>query len=211
MASSLNGTGVTFSNGSAQSIAWPGASAQVFAASGTFTVPAGVTKIKVTCIGGGGGAQVNGYLGGWGGLAIGYYDVTAGASYTVTVGAGGAAGGGATGTAGGTSSFGALCSATGGSGANGSNTRTMGAGSGGTITNTGVGIGGGSAGDFVGNSQRTPLNSNQNAAVAWSPTLTILNSEYGRAVAGARGGFNFVPCVGQYTAGGVGGAVLVNW
>ncbi len=40
---------------------------QEFSQDGTFTVPAGVTKIQVTVIGGGGGAGVNGSIGGGGG------------------------------------------------------------------------------------------------------------------------------------------------
>jgi hypothetical protein len=93
-----------------------------FATSGTFTVPAGVTRIKVTCTGGGGGGSasngpfpptssnnVSGGGGGAGGTAIGSYAVTPGQAVTITVGVGGA-----TQAAGGTSSAGSFCSATGG-------------------------------------------------------------------------------------------------
>lgn len=96
---------------------------QVFTSSGTFTVPDGVTRIRVRVVGGGGGggrgSGTNAAAGGGaGGYAEGWYDVTPGSTYTVTVGAGGA---GATspgsgGSPGGTTSFGALLSATGGSG-----------------------------------------------------------------------------------------------
>lgn len=87
---------------------------QVFESSGTFTVPAGITKVKVTVVGGGGGGssvatQVD-TGGGGGGAAIEIISgLTPGGTVSVTVG-----GGGAVNTSGGTSSFGAFCSATGG-------------------------------------------------------------------------------------------------
>ena len=83
----------------------------------TFTVPTGITKVKVTVIGGGGGGGSAGSSnygsgGGGGGAAIEIISgLTPGDTVSVTVGAGGAAG-----SAGNTSSFGAYCSATGGSG-----------------------------------------------------------------------------------------------
>ena len=86
---------------------------QAFTSSGTFTAPAGVTKVKVTVIsgGGGGGGSAQGGCGGaggcTGGTAIGVKSVTPGASYAVVVG--GAGGGGSYrnyGGAGGQSSFG---------------------------------------------------------------------------------------------------------
>jgi len=118
MASSLNGTGVTFSDSTQQASAWPGVRAQLFTSTGTFTVPAGITAIKVTVVGGGGGGATvtsGGYVGGGGGgggAAITFITgLTPGATITATVGAAGAAS-----SAGGTSSFGAYASATGGSG-----------------------------------------------------------------------------------------------
>lgn len=85
---------------------------QVFTNSGTFTVPAGVTKVKVTVVGGGGNGAVYGgtigYGGAGGGLAIKICDVTPSDAISVTVA-----------SSGGTSSFGSYCSATGG--ANGGN------------------------------------------------------------------------------------------
>lgn len=94
---------------------------QAFTTSGTFTVPAGVSRIKVTVIGGGGGGSgyntQSGGSGGPGGIGIGVYDVVAGQQYAVTVGLGGAGSNGSSpGGTGGTSSFGALLSATGGAG-----------------------------------------------------------------------------------------------
>ena len=117
----------------------------VYTASGNFTVPAKVTRVKATVVGGGGGSggtgtvpgQVGG-AGGAGGFSIGYFDVTPGDVIAVTVGAGGSAVTGAVdGNAGGTSSFGSLCSATGGGA--GTNAGGSGAGAGGA---GGVGSGG---------------------------------------------------------------------
>ena len=101
---------------------------QVITLSGTFTVPNGIIKIKVTVVGGGGGVAacapsggtfVSGGGGGAGGAAVGIYNTTPGTAYTCTIGAGGAGGtsGGYPGSAGGTTSFGALLSASGGGGA----------------------------------------------------------------------------------------------
>jgi len=87
-----------------------------FTSSGTFTVPAGVTKVKVTVVGGGGGGRTATNStsqggGGAGGAAIKVITgLTPGGTVAVTVGAGGAAN-----TSGVTSSFGSYCSATGGS------------------------------------------------------------------------------------------------
>ena len=92
---------------------------QVFTSSGTFTVPAGVTKVKVTVVGGGGGGSIT-TAGGGGGAAIKIISgLTPGGTVAVTVGLGGAgraAGSTAAAPAGGTSSFGAFCSASGGEG-----------------------------------------------------------------------------------------------
>ena len=69
----------------------------VFTASGTFTVPSGVTQVSVVCIGGGGGASgspgtslYSGAGGGGGGLAYGTFSVTPGESLTISTGPGGA-------------------------------------------------------------------------------------------------------------------------
>lgn len=87
---------------------------QVITASGNFTVPAGVFKLKVTVVGGGGnGASASGAFngggtagGGAGGVAIKYIDVLPLQVIAVTVGGVASA-----------SSFGAYCSATGGASA----------------------------------------------------------------------------------------------
>lgn len=101
---------------------------QTFAASGSFTVPAGVTAVEVELWAGGSGswASVSGIAGG-GGSGGGYArkrlsGVTPGAVIAVTVGVGGTPGAsGVAPGAGGASSFGAYCTATGGA-LNGLNT-----------------------------------------------------------------------------------------
>lgn len=68
---------------------------QIYTTNGTFTVPAGVTKVAVLIVGGGGGGGTGGFSGGGGGAGgVRYFDnytTTPGENITVTVGAGGAA------------------------------------------------------------------------------------------------------------------------
>lgn len=101
-------------------------SIQTFTATGTWTRPSGVVSVVVYCTAGGGGGggtgttsateSANAGGGGGGGTAIEYIAAPS-SSETVTIGAAGAAGlVDADGGAGGTSSFGTLCSATGGAG-----------------------------------------------------------------------------------------------
>jgi hypothetical protein len=115
---------------------------QIFSASGTFTVPAGVTRVFVEVWGGGGGggggdtgAIVSASGGGGGGYANKIIaGLLPGTTVSVTIGGAGTPGAGASGGSiggtGGTSSFGAHCSATGGAGGDGrvisGNTSTFG-------------------------------------------------------------------------------------
>jgi hypothetical protein len=112
---------------------------QSFTSSGSFTLPIGVTRARITVIGGGGAGGTHSNLpgGGGGGGATGIRILSGlapGAVVAVTVGAAGVAPtGGATGPGGngGTSSFGAYVSATGGLGGGGGSSSTTTAGGGG--------------------------------------------------------------------------------
>ena len=77
----------------------------LYSSNDTFVVPANVYKIKVTCIGGGGGGEnpyfdgsagywISGSGGGGGGTGIQYFSVSPGQAYTVEIGGAGGAGGG---------------------------------------------------------------------------------------------------------------------
>ena len=127
--------------------------AQVFTASGSFTVPAAVYALEYEVVGGGGGGGSATYGGagaagggGAGGRSKGVVAVTPGQTIAVTIGAGGAGSiGTAPGGGGGTSSFGSIASCTGGGGGS-SVTSTIaanggapgGIGSGGTANGTGA-------------------------------------------------------------------------
>jgi hypothetical protein len=121
----------------------------VFTSSGTWTIPAGITKAKVTVVGGGGGGQSGtggGFPGsgaGAGGAAIRIYTLV-GATATIVVGAGGVGATGffgATGTSGGNTTFlNNGITITGGGGASGTSTA---GGSGGNGTNGTINIRGG--------------------------------------------------------------------
>jgi len=85
MPTSINSSGITFPNGTTQTTAaaassYVGGRGQVFTASGTFTVPTGVTAIKVTVVGGGGGSAGSSSFGGVGGTTTftGYVSATGG-------------------------------------------------------------------------------------------------------------------------------------
>ena len=137
---------------------------QVFAASGTFTVPAGVSKVWVEVWGGGGGSggtgagTTNGSGAGGGGFAAKLYDVSAVTSVSATVGGGGGAGTNAptAGGNGGTSSFGTI-SCTGGQGSPAANGGVSG------------GAGGGSSGgDINFNGSRGGQNNYSNAGAVFT-------------------------------------------
>ncbi len=118
---------------------------------GVWSVPSGVSVLRLR-IWGGGGAGGNGFGGAGGGGAgggycEGYVGVTAGQSFTVTVGNGGAGAG----SNGGASSFGSLASAAGGAaGASGTpNSAGLGATVGGSGSGLGLAIPGGAGGDAL--------------------------------------------------------------
>ena len=120
MAVTLTSSGITYSNGQTQTSnstldRGQPISITTFTSSGTYTVPATCRVILVQLVGGGGGSAGYCEAGGSGGYAEGYYAVTPGTSYTVTIGGGGGGVGyyAAAGD-GGTTSFGSLISASGG-------------------------------------------------------------------------------------------------
>ena len=117
---------------------------QMFVSSGTFTVPLGVSRVRVRVWGGGGCDGGSG-----GGFALKEIDLGSTTSVPITIGQGGTA---ATSPLfnGGSSSFGAYVSATGGNGQGG----TAGTGIGGDINHSGgtgsANVGGGGAGSIFG-------------------------------------------------------------
>jgi hypothetical protein len=181
--------------------AWTGM--QVFTAGGTFTVPAGVYRIKGRVWGGGGGGGTpgggpsGGGGGGAGAYAEGVFDVVPGQTITVTVGAAGAVAGN-----GGTSSLGALLSCTGGVGGGVSAGGAAGTPTGGQLQITGQGGASGSVFGGVG------LGGNGGAAFGGSGGYGTLGvSAQGLTPGGGgSGGGN-----GNSGSGGGAGRVIVEW
>jgi hypothetical protein len=211
-------TWATISSGSGQQqMSWATYPTTVFNSTGTpmantgtgtfnWTCPTGVTRVTVSVVGGGGGANTSSCAtnGSAGGIAIGTYTVTPGTVYAVTVGVGGT---GATSAAtnGGSSSFSSFCSATGGLAGNGTSAAPVtGSGTGGNIRNSPAfyystmiplhvpSFNGGIAG--TGNAV------NNDSVTTASYTWTIGS----RSAAGAGGS-------GSYPSGGVTGLVLITW
>lgn len=198
---------VLTSNGTSASWAAPsggGYQYDLFASSGTWTCPAGVTRAKITVFGGGGGGSSNGCgsEGGRGGAGWNYFTVTPGTGYTVTIGAGGTGSLTSNGTAGGTTSFGALISATGGGGGNNAGVNGTNGSCANSLVLTGVfprirGVetdkDGADLFNFFGKSTRpsptlTPL--------AWSASSGFLPGTYGNGDAGGVGGAALVEYIG---------------
>jgi len=175
---------------------------QLFTANGTFNVPAGVTKIKVCVFGGGAGG--NGYYngstggggGGGGGYAEGIFTVVPLASYTVTIGTGGTGGVSANtiGTDGSSSSFGALISATGGSGGTPGVSYIGGTGGVGTGGYLNISLGNGGGGGY---SLSAGINGSGNGGVGGT-------SNGGNAGGGGGGGIGGGTGSSGYTGGGNG-------
>jgi hypothetical protein len=117
----VSGNATTFGIG----VTGGGGRGAIFTANGTFTVPLGISQVKVTAIGGGGGFLISPNLrfggnGGDGGVAVKYVTgLIAGQNITVTVGTKGASMNSYVGSAstGSPSSFGAFAVAAGGGGA----------------------------------------------------------------------------------------------
>jgi hypothetical protein len=194
-----------------------------FTSNGTFTVPSGVTQIKITCTGGGGGGggrqatsnagPFSGSGGGAGATSIGVYTVSPGATLAVTVGAGGAGGVGATsGSNGSSSSVGSLCVGGGGGfGGWGSSVSSAG-GTGGTATGGAVNIAGGFGGD--GQSGVNMLSGYGGASYFGGGARASSTTPVTVLVPGAGGGGSYdTSFTGTSVNGGSGanGVVIIEW
>jgi hypothetical protein len=192
------------SNGPGAGVSWttvpPGGQlqTQLFTAPGTWTKPASATQVRVTVIGGGGGAFVAN--GGYGGLVTAVCPVSN--PVAVTVGTGGPSPGGGPGGSAGTSSFGALVSATGGTGGGAPSVAVGSPGTGtvttGTALRSGINISNSSPVGIIGGALPRPIGLGS-APVAYGTTSIYIA---GAAAAGA------VPGI---ASGGVDGAVLVEF
>lgn len=193
---------------------------EAFLSSGTFTVPAGVFSVLVTCVGGGGGGSqcdsqsttpsstnASGGGGGAGGTAIGIYAVTPGQAITVTIG-----GGGITNGSGGTTSFGSFCSATGGSGSSFTATAVSPGGAGGTGSGGDVNIEGGYGSDGQ-NASFVFAGNGGNSIFGGGGRAGAHGGEPGGAPgAGGGGAYDALATSTVYNGGtGANGIVLVRW
>ena len=202
LAVSSAATTVTFTQGAAScapTVTMAGAEyVASFTSTGTcsWTVPAGVSSVRVMVVGGGGGGGADN---GGGGGAGGYlhdtgFAVTAGSPVTVTVGAGGA---GSTSTQaqasnGGNSVFGSLTA--------------VGGGGGGSIDNT-AGKDGGSAGGRASNRSGTAQAGTTTSTSAQGSNGGGTNTGYGGGGGGGKGGAG---TNGGSSIGGNGGAGVSN-
>jgi len=191
---------------------------QTFQASGTFTVPSGITQVEVELWGGGSGSYASiGNIASGGGSGGGYArkripNLAPGQAIAVTIGAGGAGGttSGVAPTAGGTSSFGSYVNATGGS----LNPLATVASPQNGATPSGVGVGGdvnlaGSAGQAGllnqgGLGGAAPMGGAQNSGTWGLPGVF----PGGGASGAGTGANNATPYNG---AAGAGGLVVVRW
>jgi hypothetical protein len=203
---------VLTSNGSGAdpSYATPATGIQSFVANGTFTIPANVTRVKVTVVGGGGGGGSfdgctgGGSGGGAGAAAIKYLTgLTPGNTLSVTVGALGTIGasGGTSSVASGTQSI-TTISATGGGGGGAIVPGAGGAASNGDI-NSGGGSGGQGGNSNAGNTGGASMFGSGGRPVNGSSTVTAATA-YG---AGGGGGGNLS---GFSTNGRIGGSGAVG-
>jgi len=152
----LTSNGTTWQS-TAPAAGYVGPTTQVFSSNGTFTIPSGITKVKVTLVGGGGGTSGGANFaeilaGGGGATAIKWLTgLTSGNTISVTVGSGGTASGSGSiaGGAGGNSSIASgtqsITTVTANGGAGGGVSGVGSPGSGGTATNGDLNMSGSSA------------------------------------------------------------------
>ncbi len=187
---------------------------QSFTASGSFTVPAGVSRLRVTVIGGGGAGGSNTVCasggGGAGGSALTILpNLTPGLVIPVTVGSGGFPSAGSTGGTGGTSSFGTYVSATGGAGGTGGTSYgPMGGGTGGSGVGGTVNYNGSYGTDCVLSAARGGDGGGPGSGRGVTGALTGMPAP-GYGGGGGGGGSNNTGGSGSGAAGGAGGAGLV--
>lgn len=178
---------------------------QVFTSSGSFTVPEGITTVYVSAAGGGGGGGASGATtgssgSGGGGGGAGQHciynavSVTAGETYTITIGSGGSSG-----NAGGTTSFSTLLTRAGGGAGGSGGSGTYGGVGGSGYPNGGSGCWG-FAGGTSGSGAASPFGGGGGGAVCGRSTTG------GTGYYGGGGG-------GGYSAGGAGGSgiLIVEW
>jgi hypothetical protein len=199
----------------------PGASNMaVFASSGTWAVPSGVTRVHVRAWGAGGGGASGGCNtgyggggGGAGGYSEGFVDVT-GPSVAVTVGTGGPGGGAvncASGQNGGQTSFGTLVVANGGTGS------PTNGGAGGGASGTGSLVLPGGAGEAC---EGVPVGSNYLGGDGGDAPLgggggranSFTGTGYGGVQPGGGGAGGMRVGTGYYAGGaGANGLLIVTW
>ena len=186
-------------------------SMQQFTGNGTWTKPAGITKIIVMVQGGGGAGSGHSESGGAGGYSEKLIDVTSITSVSVTIGAGSTSWSYYSGTGGGgaSSSFGSYCSATGGKGANTTNQHCgglPGLGSGGDINI----YGGGGTGHMSWACMKGGSSFFGGCGVSGHPNGgDIINSNDDKAAYGAGGSGGYTSYSTTKAAKGKGGIVVV--
>ena len=211
LGTNVNSTGIAQAagGGTGQTSFLAGVSGQVFTANGTFTIPAGITALKVTVLGAGGGGGSNGPggvasspgAGGAGGMAISYLTgLTPGNTLAVTIGSAGipvSSGSATDGTA-----------STVASGTQTISTITGGGGTGGIWTNTaGYGDPGGAGGTASGgtlNIQGNPGGVGGNSGSGNNYTSAGGSSWFGSGGAARKGPITPAPSATGYGAGGGG-------
>jgi hypothetical protein len=192
-------------------------SLQAFTSSSSFTIPVGVTRLKVTVIGGGGAGGTHGTTpsggGGGGGHAIRVLTgMTPGTVIPVTVGPGGTpltGGNTGNGGAGGTSSFGIYASATGGNGGGGgSGSAPAAGGSGGNGVGGDINYGGSFGTDGVIPAARGGDGGGPGAGRGTTGAVQGISAN-GPGGGGGGGGASSTTGAGTGAPGGTGGAGLV--